>query len=522
MITVLGVGTVGPGAVVHDATLVVGARRHLAAAELPPNAERIELGPLAPALAAIETHLGLRRTSAAPRADATSGPRGTEPPATDGQPDSATASAHAPKGPHGTDAIPPTHRPNNGQVSTADGHTDTGPDTTPTPATNRTANGGMTPTHATAHRPGGTSTSDTAPGTAAARRRVVVLASGDPGFFGIVRALAERFGVGVLDVRPSVPAVAVAFARVGLPWDDAVVVSAHGRDPRIAVNVCRARPKVAVLTGPGAGPAELGAALDAAGVPRALVVATALGDPHGGERVVRVTPAGAAARDWPDGGHVVLCLDEARMLAPAQRTIGGPPPGPAGWALPEAAFEHRDSMVTKYEVRALALARLGPRLGDLVWDVGAGSGSVAVECARLGAAAIAVERTGDGAARCLANAAAHGVDIQAVHGEAPAALEELPDPDAVFVGGGGAELPAIVAACARRARRVIVVTLAALDRVASAREALAAGGLVPDGVLLQSARLAPLPGDVTRLASVNPVFVLWGSRPGTQEEGAHS
>lgn len=85
------------------------------------------------------------------------------------------------------------------------------------------------------------------------RNPVVVLASGDPGFFGIVRVLAERFGAQALDVRPGVSSVAAAFSRVGLPWDDAVVVSAHGRDLRTAVNVCRARPKVAVLTGPGAG-----------------------------------------------------------------------------------------------------------------------------------------------------------------------------------------------------------------------------------------------------------------------------
>ncbi|CAM5236665.1 hypothetical protein SGLAM104S_05648 [Streptomyces glaucescens] len=81
----------------------------------------------------------------------------------------------------------------------------------------------------------------------------MVLASGDPGFFGIVRALAERFGTERLDVRAGVSSVAAAFARAGLPWDDAVVVSAHGREPRTAVNVCRAHPKVAVLTGPGAG-----------------------------------------------------------------------------------------------------------------------------------------------------------------------------------------------------------------------------------------------------------------------------
>ncbi|MET9775809.1 precorrin-6y C5,15-methyltransferase (decarboxylating) subunit CbiE [Streptomyces sp. NPDC006367] len=345
-------------------------------------------------------------------------------------------------------------------------------------------------------------------------RPVTVLASGDPGFFGIVRVLAERFGPERLDVRPGVSSVAAAFARVGLPWDDAVVASAHGRDLRTAVNLCRAHPKVAVLTGPGAGPAELGAALR--GDARVLVVASALGS--GEERVERVTPAEAAGRDWGTAVSVVLCLDEARALGPV-RAVAGPLAKPGGWALDETEFSHRDSMITKFEVRALALARLGPRPGDLVWDVGAGSGSVAVECARLGAAVTAVEKTPDGVARVRANAAAHGVDVRVVHGAAPAVLSALDDPDAVFVGGGGRELPAIVSACARRARRAVVVAMAALDRVPAAREALAAAGLECDGVLLQSSRLAPLPGDVTRLAATNPVFLLWGVRPHSRTEG---
>ncbi|KPI04601.1 precorrin-6y C5,15-methyltransferase (decarboxylating), CbiE subunit [Actinobacteria bacterium OK074] len=343
---------------------------------------------------------------------------------------------------------------------------------------------------------------------------VVVLASGDPGFFGIVRALAERFGAAALDVRPGVSSVAAAFARQGLTWDDAVVVSAHGRELRTAVNVCRARPKVAVLTGPGAGPAELGAALARTAPSRVLVVASALGDPAR-ERVERVSPAEAAERDWGTAVSVVLCLDAAREVAPVRTIGGGAAVGVAQWGLDESEFAHRDSMITKFEVRALALARLGPRLGDLVWDVGAGSGSVAVECARLGAAVSAVEKTADGVERVRANAVAHGVDVQVVHGSAPAALDQLDDPDAVFVGGGGRELPAVVTACARRARRAVVVAMAALDRVPAARAALVEAGFACDGVLLQSSRLAPLPGDVTRLAATNPVFLLWGVRPST-------
>jgi len=407
VITVVGTGTGAPfpGEVLAGARLVVGGRRHLEAAPVPADAERVVLGPLAPALDVIERYL---------------------------------------------------------------------------------------------------EKSD----------RVVVLASGDPGFFGIVRVLAERFGSHRLDVRPGVSSVAAAFARAGVPWDDAVVVSAHGRELRTAVNVCRARPKVAVLTGPGSGPAELGAALRSDA--RVLLVASALGSPD--ERVERVTPAEAAARDWGTAVSVVLCLDETRLLGPV-RTVAGPPVGPAGWALDEAEFAHRDSMITKFEVRALALARIGPRLGDLVWDVGAGSGSVAVECARLGAAVTAVEKTRDGVERIRANAAAHGVDVRAVHGAAPTVLSDLDDPDAVFVGGGGRELPAIVTACARRARRTVVVAMAALDRVPAAQAAIAGAGFDCDGVLLQSSRLTPLPGDVSRLAATNPVFLLWGVRTPLSHEG---
>ncbi|MCX5080890.1 precorrin-6y C5,15-methyltransferase (decarboxylating) subunit CbiE [Streptomyces sp. NPDC056121] len=343
---------------------------------------------------------------------------------------------------------------------------------------------------------------------------VVVLASGDPGFFGIVRALAERFGPAALDVRPGVSSVATAFARVGLPWDDAAVVSAHGRDLRTALNVCRAYPKTAVLTGPGAGPAELGAELAHRGADRVLVVASRLGDPEH-ESLERVTPSEATARDWGDAVNVVLCLDEKRVLAPV-RTLAGPGRPPARWALDESEFAHRDSMITKFEVRALALARLGPRPGDLVWDIGAGSGSVAVECARFGAAAVAVEKTVDGVARIRDNAASHGVDVRVVHGAAPTVLSDLADPDAVFIGGGGRELTAIVTACARRTRRSVVVAVAAVDRVGAVRDALGAAGFVSDGVLLQSSRLAPLPGDVSRLAAANPVFLVWGVRPETE------
>lgn len=329
----------------------------------------------------------------------------------------------------------------------------------------------------------------------------VVVASGDPGFFGIVRALAPRVAADDLAVLPGVSSVAGAFAAAGESWDDALVVSAHGRDPRRALNACRRHPKVAVLTEPGFGPRELAAAL---GDQRVLLVGGDLGGP--GDRF----GAADAGEAWPDP-NVVLVLDPQR--APAAKGWRWPPrPETGGWALPEDAFDHRDGMITKAEVRALVLAWLGPTVGDLVWDVGAGSGSVAVECSRLGAAVVAVERDPAQCARIAANAARHHAPVTVVHGSAPTALAGLPQPDAVFVGGGGADLPAVIATAAARNPRVVVVALAGLERIGPARRALAGAGLAVDGTQLQALRLTPL-GDDLRLAATNPVVLLRGLAP---------
>jgi precorrin-6B C5,15-methyltransferase / cobalt-precorrin-6B C5,C15-methyltransferase len=174
-------------------------------------------------------------------------------------------------------------------------------------------------------------------------------------------------------------------------------------------------------------------------------------------------------------------------------------------------------MVTKPEVRALALARLAPRPGTLIWDVGAGSGSVAVECARFGAAVIAVERDPEQCARVTANAGRHGAEVRVVAGVAPGALDGLPDADAVFVGGGG--LPAVAAVAARRPAR-IVVALAAVQRAGQVTEALVGAGYTVDGTLLQASRLAPLPDGAHRLAAANPVFLLW-AQPSSQPGSPH-
>jgi precorrin-6Y C5,15-methyltransferase (decarboxylating) len=334
---------------------------------------------------------------------------------------------------------------------------------------------------------------------------VAVLASGDPGFFGIVRLLEERFGAETLRVLPGVSSVALAFARAGLSWEDAVTVSAHGRDPRRAVNACRAYPKVAVLTSPDFGPADLAQELE--GWERAFFVAERLGEPD--ERTLAGDAAAIIREEWGEP-NVVLVLDEERAPS-GRRWISSGLEGPGRWALPEDGFEHRSGMITKAPTRALVLACLGPGPGDLIWDVGAGSGSVAVECARLGAATIAVERDPASCARIRANAARHGARVRVVEGEAPNALRDLPEPDAVFVGGSGSGFKEIVKLCAVRARRAVVLTLVTDRKSVPAGRILEGCGLEVETSFMQASRVKGV-GELHRLAAETPVFVVSGRK----------
>lgn len=318
---------------------------------------------------------------------------------------------------------------------------------------------------------------------AAHRGAAVVLADGDPGFFGVVRTLrAPEFGLEV-EVVPAVSSVAAAFARAGMPWDDAHVVVAHRRTLRRAVNVCRAHTKVAVLTSPGAGPAELGLLLE--GVHRTFVICEELGTER--EQVTVVTSDKAADHTWRDP-NVVIVIGGPATAADGGGWIAGRDPGagPRGWALPAAVYGGGLGEGETDVLRTAQLARLGPRVGDLVWDIGTGGGAFAVEAARCGAAVIAVDRDPDACGRTTATARRLGVQLQIVHGTAPHILENLPEPDVVRVGGGGA---AVVSAVADRRPQRIVAHAATRDTAELVGRDLTEHGYHVECALLQSVEL---------------------------------
>jgi precorrin-6Y C5,15-methyltransferase (decarboxylating) len=270
-----------------------------------------------------------------------------------------------------------------------------------------------------------------------------------------------------------------------MPWDDARVVVATSRTLRRAVNVCRAYPKVAVLTAPGAGPVELSLLLT--GVHRTFVICEALGTEQ--EQVTVLTSDKVADHIWRDP-NVVLVVGGVTSAAPGMAGRGGwiagrDPgfPGPVrGWALPSSEYGGH----TSAQVRAFQLARLGPRTGDLVWDIGSADGAVAVEAARFGAAVIAVDRDAGACDWITATGRRTGVQFQVVHGTAPQVLDDLPEPDAVRIGCVDAE---VTAACAARRPERIVTGAITRDEAEAVSRALEEGGYDVERALLQSVEL---------------------------------
>ncbi|WP_252365302.1 precorrin-6y C5,15-methyltransferase (decarboxylating) subunit CbiE [Saccharomonospora piscinae] len=269
-----------------------------------------------------------------------------------------------------------------------------------------------------------------------AGRRVGVLASGDPLLSGIGGTLVRRLGAKAVRVVPSVSSVALARARLGWPADGAEtaeVVRITGTDVSPVLRAAGDGGRMLVLSADG----------DTPGAVAALLARHGFGD----SRLTLLENLGAAderrldglARDWAHEPVAPL-----NVLAVA---VAGPEAPPLTPGLPDDAFAH-DGQLTKSLVRATALAALAPRPGELLWDVGSGSGSVAVEWARLHPAnrAVAVEARADRAERIRHNAERHGAAVRVTHGSAPAVLGELPRPDAVFVGGGVSE-PGLLPAC---------------------------------------------------------------------------
>ena len=344
----------------------------------------------------------------------------------------------------------------------------------------------------------------------AAGRPAVLLASGDPLWFGIGRVLLQHFAPGQLRFHPAPSSLQLAFARLGRPWQDASWVSLHGRDPEPLAAALQKRPAaLVVLTDPGRGGAEeVRRMLRASGLEAAygFWLFERLGHPQ--ERVLRIEPTAALPADLDPLHLVVLVAQTPTPMAPETLPLFGLDDG--------LYLQHADrpGLMTKREVRIQVLAELALPAGGVLWDIGAGVGSIGLEALRLrpGLRLFALESRGGSAGLIAANAECLGVQPAAIaEGRAPQALAALPDPDRVVLGGGGKDRALILQAVLERLRPagVVVIPLATLEALAELRPLLEQAGLAVRVGQLQAWRGAAL-AEGTRLAPLNPVVLLRG------------
>lgn len=337
-------------------------------------------------------------------------------------------------------------------------------------------------------------------------RRIVVLASGDPLFYGIGAYLAKTLGPDRVRIHPNVTSVAAAFARMGEPWQDTAVVSLHGRRQAADLEraLCAAK-RIAVFTDPHHTPDWIGDFLRQRRLDSIRIgVFECLGSEA--ETVSWHTPASIAGRTFRTPNMVVLKKEDQSEKEQPPLHLG----------MPEEAFVHDGGLITKAEIRAVALARLQLMPQQILWDLGAGSGAVAIEASLLmpGGRIWAVEKDPQRVAHIQANRMRFGVAaLEVVSSVLPDGLETLPDPDRVFIGGGGRALGDIVASSCRRLRPdgIVVVNTVLLESLQDAVQRFQAHQMRTDVVQVQVSRSQPLAGR-ERLEALNPVWIVRGRR----------
>jgi precorrin-6Y C5,15-methyltransferase (decarboxylating) len=300
---------------------------------------------------------------------------------------------------------------------------------------------------------------------------VCVLASGDPFQHGVGATLARHTRPDEMRVYPHPSSFSLAAARLGWPLQDVLSLSLHGRPLDLIRPHLHPGTRILALTSDEHGPAQLAALLTEAGFGISIVtVLEALGGPN---ETIRSHVAMNFALDGINPLNLcaisVVALPGARVL-------------PLTSGLDDALFEH-DGQITKREIRALTLSALAPRRGETLWDIGAGSGSIAIEwmLADPSLRAVAIEADGERASRIARNAASFGVpDLTIISGTAPEALAGLEPPHAVFIGGGGSDpgvLDAAIAALRPGGRLVANAVTLEFEAMLLARHADLGGSL---------------------------------------------
>jgi precorrin-6Y C5,15-methyltransferase (decarboxylating) len=335
--------------------------------------------------------------------------------------------------------------------------------------------------------------------------RIVVLASGDPLFYGIGARIAAELDHEALTIMPNITSVAAAFAHISEPWNDAIIVSLHGRDRQHQLfGALNARRTTAVLTDARHSPQWLARRLMEKGVSGVtLAVFEQLGMPE--ERY-----------DW-------YALDQAANQSFAQPNVvivkhllQSPGAEDLMLGMADEAFEHEAGLITKSEVRAVTLAKLQLTPGLTLWDLGAGTGSVGIEASVLigRGRIVAVEQDAGRLSHIRDNVRRYGLfNLDIVQATLPQGMEKLPAPDRIFIGGGGRELPSIIKAAAGHLAPggIMVANTVLVDSLSRALEAMESCPMTTEAIQLQVNYSKTMPWS-RRMEARNPVWIISGRK----------
>ncbi|OQW73101.1 MAG: cobalamin biosynthesis bifunctional protein CbiET [Proteobacteria bacterium ST_bin11] len=350
---------------------------------------------------------------------------------------------------------------------------------------------------------------------------VAVLATGDPLCHGIAGFLAGKLESSRVSILPNLSTLQLAFAELKLSWQAATIVSIHSKDagewlrgatPEHGLyelaQRCRQHDLLAILTSPDNTPARIARLLQIEGLADVFEMAIAEALKQAEQRVSAwLTIAEVAQNSYRDPNVVIL---KRKASVPA----------PVLFGVSDDSFQQRKpekGLITKREVRAVSLARMQLTRSSIVWDIGAGSGSVGLEAARLcpDGHVFAIEKNADDIANVEQNQAAWGIsNYSFVHGKAPQFLDTWPDPDAVFVGGSGGELAELIALCLGRLRPAgwLVMNFVTLENLSTAVETLKQLGAGWDACQIQASRSSPILS-MHRMQAENPVWIVSATHP---------
>lgn len=348
-------------------------------------------------------------------------------------------------------------------------------------------------------------------------QNVCVVASGDPLFFGIGGLIVRKLGAEYVETIPHPSSVQWAFARSGISSDDATTISLHGRSRMGFVSRLHRLKKVAVLTDPENSPATLARHMLEYGEKEwKASVCENLAGPEERVRGFDSLQSLAECEDIGDLNVLLLWRSNTAWKPPANMPF-----------FPEEAFAKRVpklGLITKREVRLVSLAAMNIRPNGVIWDIGAGSGSVAIEAAMLApeGRVYAIEVDPEGVEICKENVRAFGMDnVQVIAGRAPAACADLESPDAIFVGGSKGSMEEIVEMALDRLNPGgrLVVNAVTLENAGEIYRVLRQRGLTPEVTMLQVSRAIPL-AHYMRYEALNPIQIFYVEKPTSPAEGA--